>query len=198
MNTSLQPTKLTFTIEGISPYSSSRYHGEPQQTSEDAGHYDDRTWRDKCTYVDGKCVIPIAAFHNCLCDAAGRITSTIPGTRGQRYKGRFEQGVYFRDAPVLKNPLTLEPYTRDNIISVKLLQNSDGKRGSGTRVPRTFPIAYKWEADIEMELLDPQLTEDIVRDCVEKAGMYIGLGRWRPQNRGSNGRFQVKKWQWPS
>jgi hypothetical protein len=45
-------------------------------------------------------------------------------------------------------------------------------------------------------ILDPIITEDVFREMVEIAGMFIGIGRFRPEKGGTNGRFRIKSLVW--
>ena len=45
-------------------------------------------------------------------------------------------------------------------------------------------------------VLDPIITRAIFEAHMHVAGMFIGVGRWRPRNRGQNGRFDCDKYEW--
>jgi len=92
--------------------------------------------------------------------------------------------------------LTL-PVTFETVDSITLHQNADGVRGSGKRVKRTFPIVAEWKGVVEYHVIDATITESVFRQHIECAGMFIGLGRFRPrQAGGTNGRFRVTKIEW--
>ena len=61
---------------------------------------------------------------------------------------------------------------------------------------RRFPIIQKWTATFDVHILDPIITEDIFSEVVEQAGMFIGVGRYRPEKGGTNGRFSLSKIVW--
>jgi hypothetical protein len=68
---------------------------------------------------------------------------------------------------------------------------TDGRHGSGKRVWKTFPVLPKWEGVIEIIVMDEQVTQEVLLNTVQTAGMFIGIGGRRPANRGDFGRFTV-------
>jgi hypothetical protein len=47
-----------------------------------------------------------------------------------------------------------------------------------------------------VHVLDPIITKDIFVEMIELAGMFIGMGQFRPANLGTNGRFMLDKIDW--
>lgn len=74
--------------------------------------------------------------------------------------------------------------------------HADGKRGSGTRVPRTFPVIRQWHGKALFYVLDETITREVFQRYLEEAGKFIGVGRFRPRNGGFYGRFEVKSLDW--
>lgn len=71
---------------------------------------------------------------------------------------------------------------------------ADGKRGSGKRVEKRFPvIPAGWIATFTVYVLDDIITKDVLVEHVGAAGKFIGIGRFRPRNNGFYGRFAVEK-----
>jgi hypothetical protein len=64
------------------------------------------------------------------------------------------------------------------------------------RVTRRFPIIPAWRASFDVYVLDPIITQDVFREMVEIAGMFIGIGRFRPEKGGTNGRFKIETLAW--
>ncbi len=62
-----------------------------------------------------------------------------------------------------------------------------GVRVQDRRVMRTRPIFRQWEAQLEIQYLDEVLNKGDVQRLLEKGGMLIGLGDWRPKF----GRFEI-------
>ena len=76
---------------------------------------------------------------------------------------------------------------------------ADGKRGSGKRVWKTYPVIHEWSGDVELLILDETVLQTsqrsgdpVLKDIIEGCGQYIGLGRNRPRNNGWYGRFIVE------
>jgi hypothetical protein len=54
----------------------------------------------------------------------------------------------------------------------------------------------KWSATFDVIILDPIISEDIFREMLTMAGMFIGVGRFRPEKGGTNGRFKIEEIKW--
>lgn len=187
-------TRALVTINGTAPYSQSHKHDEPSLEGEQPDAYDLRTWRSKMNTetINGKetVVIPAFGIHLALMAAARYSKKKIAGQRNATWTAKIERGIAIMGAA----PLNIDPA---DVRCVAISVNSDGKRGGGTRVTRRFPqIPMGWSATFEVMVLDPIVTQPIFSEMVEIAGLFIGLGQYRPENGGSNGRFVVKKLEW--
>ena len=80
--------------------------------------------------------------------------------------------------------------------SVRIHANADGVRGSGKRVFRTFPVIPVWSGVLDVMISDPDLPDAVFERVVIAAGRCQGVGRFRPEKGGSNGRFTVTKFEW--
>ena len=142
--------------------------------------------------VNGKrtMVIPAFGFKMALSEAAKYSKRKIEGQRGATWTAKFEAGIgMMGDAPLNVDP--------DKVECVVLSMHADGKRGSGARVTRRLPqIPAGWRATFEVLILDPIITESIFREMVEAAGLFKGVGQYRPEKGGSNGRFILKELRW--
>jgi hypothetical protein len=183
----------TVTIQGITPYSQSRQHDEPWLEGESHADYDIRTWRSKLNTErrNGKLtvVIPAHGFMQAIVAAAKYSGEQIKGQGKKTWTAKFAAGIMLLDNPALN----IDPAI---VQCVTISANADGIRGSGKRVPRRFPEIGEWSSTFDVHILDPIVTEDIFRDMLEKAGMYIGIGRFRPEKGGTNGRFRVTDLVW--
>lgn len=181
----------TVTLAGISPLSQSRQHNEPKLEGEGHEDYDIRTWQSKMN-VDrksGNVVIPAHGMHQALVAAAKYSGEQIPGQGKKTWTAKFTTGI----ALLADIDTGLRP---DEAQEITISANADGVRGSGRRVPRRFPIFYDWQANFEVMILDPIITESQFRKMLELAGMFIGVGRFRPEKGGMNGRWRVEKLDW--
>jgi hypothetical protein len=177
-----------------SPYSQSAKHDTPFLDRESHDDYDKRTWRNKCTTTrDGQVAIPAMAFKQAVDNAAYKLGEKIPGRRGASYKSFFASG-FFCDSDVpITNGKPIKPEDADCVL---ISANADGKRGSGSRVPRRFPSFAKWQGVAEFTILDDIIDQAIFERHIKAAGMITGIGRFRPEKGGTNGRFKATKFEW--
>ncbi|MGL5060152.1 MAG: hypothetical protein ACRC62_09225 [Microcoleus sp.] len=183
-------------LEGLAPYSQSRYHGTPKLNKEAAGDYEERTWIEKAHWdEDGRLLMPALAFKNAIAQAAKYVSEQIPGKGKATYTKHFEAGV-----SVVEDSLVLvkgKPVTRDLISGDTLHVPSDGRRGGGSRVMRTFPTIGKgWEAEVEFLIFDDVITQDVFSKTLQQAGQLIGIGSFRVRNNGTRGRFKPVSIEW--
>jgi hypothetical protein len=190
----MQSSIATITLTGLGPYSQSRQHDEPFLEGETHDAYDKRTWSSKQTIDvrDGKktVVIPAHGLHQCIAAAAKYSKRQIPGQGKATWTAKFLSGLAFMEDPALN----IDP---DTVQSVVISANTDGVRGSGKRVPRRFPVIPSgWQLTTDVWILDPIITREIFTEMVEIAGMFIGIGRFRPEKGGHNGRFRLTNLNW--
>ena len=181
-------------ITGISPYSQSRQHEEPNLEGEAKDAYDQRTWKSKLTVetYNGKptVVVPAHGMAQSIQAAAKYSKRQIPNQGKATWTQKFLSGI-----AILENiPLNIHP---DSVRCAVISSNADGVRGSGKRVPRRFPVIDPpWEANFEVQILDPIITHEVFSEMLTLSGMFIGIGRFRHEKGGTNGRFLVTKIDW--
>jgi len=183
-------------IESIpgSPYSQSAKHETPFLDRESHDDYDARTWRSKCTTnKEGQVCIPAMALKQCIDTTAYKLGEKVPNRRGATFKSFFASG-FFCDGDVpISNGKALTPKDAEcKLISA----NSDGVRGSGKRVPRRFPEFPKYHGVAAFTIIDDVITKEIFERHLKSGGLIVGIGRFRPENGGTNGRFRVTKIEW--
>ena len=175
------------TLRSLSPYSQSRAHDEPPYENEAKGDYDRRTWRSHLHVESGTVRIPAKALHDCLIEAAEYSGKKITGNR--TWTKPFASGI-----ALFENPdLGIKP---EEVQYIDVYCHANGKRGSGTRVMRRFPQIPYWETRFDVHILDPIITEQIFREMLAIGGMFKGIGRYRPANRGTNGRYEIADLVW--
>ncbi len=189
----MQASVAHLTLASITPYSQSRQHDEPKLEGENHEAYDTRTWRHKLSVATRNgadtVVIPAHGLHQSIAAAAKYSKRQIPGQGKATWTAKFLSGITLFDDPALN----IDPAT---VGAVTISANADGVRGSGKRVPRRFPIIPAWEASFDVYILDPIITQEVFREMVEIAGMFIGIGRFRPEKGGTNGRFKIASLAW--
>lgn len=181
---------VTAMLESASPYSQSRHYDTPKESRETAKDYESRTWRERCHADEaGRLFIPPMAFKNCLSEVAKYIAMQIPGKGKSTYTKHFEAGVMVID------PVPL-PVTKAEVKGEWLFVPADGRRGSGKRVEKCFPVVHEWKAPVTFYLLDDAITPEVFEAHLREAGNFIGIGRFRPRNNGYYGRFKVVSLSW--
>ncbi len=182
--------KATAHLESISPYSPSRMHDTPKLEKERPDDYEKRTWREKAHANDnGNIFLPPMGFKLCLAECAKFMSEQIPGKGKATWTKHFEAGV------LCMEPLVL-PVRKDEVQGEWFNMNSDGKRGSGTRVRRCFPVVPEWKGAVTFYVIDPTITRPVFEHHISEAGKFIGVGRFRPRNGGFYGRFKLTKLDW--
>src|SRR5262249_52352527 len=136
---SMTAITATFRIIGISPYSQSRPHLEEKEPNEGHDDYRKRTWRAHLhVNKDGDVYIPPSSIKNCISEAAKFLSITVPGKGRSTYTKHIEAGT------ACVRPVALG-IKADDVESETLFLPSDGKRGSGTRVWKTYPCIHEWK-----------------------------------------------------
>lgn len=184
---------VSVTLFSKSPYSPSAPLRSTRGPNESADEFDQRCWREHMhTTGDNKnVVIPCMAFKKALEDAASYKGEKVQGKGGARYGKHFGAGVMMSGDVVL-------PIRPETVEHKMFYCHADGKRTCGTRVWRRFPDIPSWEGEIVFTIIDPIITKAVFEKTLEAAGLFIGVGRFRPQNKGFYGRFGFKDLVWPA
>jgi hypothetical protein len=178
-------------LKGLTPYSQSRAHDAPKLQGELHDDYDKRTWLEHAHFnSDGNVTIPAHAFHQCVIAAAKYSKKQIPGQGKATWTAKFTSGLM-----MVSGDIAIDRRAED-LKCIPIYANTDGIRGSGKRAFRRYPVLYEWSAGTEIAILDPIITEDIFKEIIGLAGLFIGLGRFRPEKGGTNGRFKMTKCDW--
>ena len=175
------------TLKSTSPLSFSRYYAQevPKKDKESAADFEERTWRHRLHVTDdGFVLIPPFAFKNCLDSAAKYLGKQIPGRGKTTYTKHFVSGVLVMD------PLLL-PMKKAEVKGEWRHVPADGTPGGSKRVMKCFPVIPKWEGEVEIHVLDDTITQEVLEEHLVQAGQFIGLGSFRPENRGIYGRFRL-------
>jgi hypothetical protein len=178
---------VTFTIEGIAPLSFSRPVQTPKEQGEDYDVYESRIWREKMHVDgDGNVFIPPMMMKQCLESTAKYLSESVPGKGTSKFTKHFLSGIMVID------PILIGVKAKD-VVSERLYVNADGKKGSGTRVWRVFPLISRWSGDVTVYITDPilQCHWQKVPEYAEFGGKFNGLGRFAPRRGGFYGRYKV-------
>lgn len=182
--------EATVKLASLSPYSQSAPIQSVRNPSEPPDDFEERTWRERIhADENGEVFIPAQSFKIALAEAAAFMGRRVPGKGQATFKKHFEAGVM-----VLDNiPLGIKA---DAVQGERLFLNADGKRGGSKRVYRTMPVVPKWEAEVTFYIFDNTINRDAFEEHLKAAGTFIGIGRWRPRNGGTKGRFRVVSVDW--
>jgi hypothetical protein len=195
----------TVKITGVTPYSQSAYVPDTRGDNEPHDDYERRTVGQKAHFNEstGEIFIPGMAFKWSIQAAAQYLGISVPGKGKTKFGSIFGPAVtVLSDVNIGHNIKDVSPDDKKTKTKAKnakwYLMNSDGRRGSGSRVPRIFPEWDKWEGTIQFMVTDPAITEEIFEKHIKAAGDYIGVGRFRPQKPtfGTYGKFHVDKISW--
>jgi hypothetical protein len=182
---------ITAVLKSTSPYSQSRYHGIPKGEKEPPADHNLRTWREQCTTnEEGVICIPGMAIKMALDATAKKLKERVPGKGLKTYTDYFVGGVIPGD---IMFPVGVK---KDEVDFIDIWANADGVRGSGKRVMRRFPLLPSWEATVSLEVIDDSIPSAVLERYLSEAGKLIGIGRFRPEKGGFNGRFSVKSVKW--
>ena len=182
---------VTVKLESASAYSQSKAFEVDRLEGETPDAAETRTWRQKC-HVDpktGNVFIPPMAFTLGLQFAAKRIGKKIPGAGNKTYAKMIEGGVMCTEPVVL-------PIKPSEVACERVHVNVDGVRGSGKRVFKNYPRIDEWKGTVTFHVLSDELPEKVFEDTLTYAGLFAGIGRFRPEKGGYLGRFTVKSVSW--
>ena len=179
--------RATVTIKGVSPLSCSRQHRTEFLDGESHEDYDQRTWREKANHdEDGIVFVPAMAFKQANDLAAKRLAIPDPDNK----RANFTK--YFVSDVICERNLSIGIH-KDKMPSVTINANVDGVRGSGKRVPRTFPQTPTWGGETSFIVMEEKIKPEILERVLTTAGRSIGVGQFRPERGGLNGRFEIVK-----
>lgn len=184
------------TLKSASPYTSSRQHSTPKLERETNDDHERRTWREKLTTdSNGNAVFPAMGFKFALTSAAKQYGGQVPGQGKKTYTKPFESGILITESPSIliptKDGSNWAQINKADVNGHWQSVNSDGRRGSGSRVMRCFPIVHEWKCVLTIYVLDELITAKVLRKAMEDAGRFIGIGQFRAERGGTNGRFEV-------
>lgn len=156
----------------------------------------------------GEIVIPTENIMRCLMEGGAMVL--VPGGRmGKSFKAQSQSGIMPRS---LGWPLTIGGKAIDARPINSLLQEKDFTKHKETVESLGFSLFVKrarigaskhvrvrprfdsWQATGELSVSDEQITEGVLRDILEMAGAYKGLGDWRPSSKtpGTFGMFRAE------
>lgn len=137
----------------------------------------------KKLYIDSEGTIyqPATHLEGALIDAGKKIK--VKGQGKATYSKLFGSMVTI---PLLDIPHQIKEYEIDKRLVV--IPSTKG------RIMRYRPIFKDWKLLFEIEFED-EIPADVIKEALEIAGKYVGIGDWRPAKKGKFGKFQVTSFQ---
>lgn len=184
------------TIKGISPFSPSKpfpmgAHKKLKAANMKDDDIESELWSTRIHKApDGTVIIPMMMLMLAIQAAAKRLNEKVPGKGHATWTKHFLSGIQVMD------DARIEGLKADKVEGEWFYVHADGKRGSGTRVHRKFPMIYDWSTTFEVFIHDGSIVHEIFERVMKVCGQFIGLGRFAPRNGGTNGRFVVESIKW--
>lgn len=182
-------------VKGAAPLLQHRFPMPELETMSKGGHKvtgaKDYTqeWRDYL-YVNanGEVFQPAAHFEGAMVKAA--VNFKITGRRGKTYKDLFRAAVFVTPDEILHG--VQEPDELDTDADKPLYLDMRPVIVNRARVVRLRP-AFKmgWELEFIIEVIDDQISPELVQDVFTLAGKTVGIGDYRPRF----GRFNVVRFE---
>lgn len=188
----------TIKVHSTTPLSQSGFYQSTRPQKQSHEDFEKENWREKMHVSDdGQVFVPPMAFKRATDEACKRLAIQIPG------KGKTQFTKYLVAGAMIVEPVPLadgkgKPIMGDDVEGEWLWCDAQGKKGgaSGSMVRRCFPIIPEWKATLEYQVFDDTITRDVFEKCFESGGMFVGVGRFRPENGGYYGRYAVSDISW--
>jgi len=171
--------KYNTTIRGTSPLLQHKFSEEEKPTTKKGGQvYDNQADAEKCLYKDkdGKICQPALHIESAMIKAATNYK--IPGLGKKTFKDAFKGGIFVEPSMI--------PHKND-----KWELDLQGVVISRSRITRARPRFDDWELEFAILNRDERITPEIVKQVLEDAGKFVGIGDFRPRF----GRFEVIKFE---
>lgn len=181
--------KAIVQLKSESPISFSNQVRSERQDNETYAEHEERTWREKLHSSSGngkgQAVIPGMMFKKAI-ELGGKMLGKIPGKGNMTYTKYFLGGVQ-----VVSNHIETPVKVKD-VKSETFSVPSDGVKGGGKRVAKTFPVIDDWEGVVEFIITNNEIDAKAFENALNIAGINVGIGRFRPANGGNKGMFSVQ------
>lgn len=170
-------------IKGTADYLQNRlvFDEEEQTIKKRVGKKDYKDeWKDKVYSDEEGCYIPSKHIEGALVKSA--VNFPIPGKGGKKtYKDIFKGLVFVKELNVRFIPEKKEIDPEKDLYKDIVVINR-------RRVITTRPMYHKgWEAEFTIISLEGSVTKELLEAVLETAGIYAGIGDYRPKF----GRFEV-------
>ena len=172
--------KAIIQIEGISPLLINRFidtqidsKAKKRTTSAKEMNPEDKLYLD-----DGKPYIPSVYFRNCLVEAGKQFK--ISGQGKKNYSKLLGSTIEVNPGIIHIMPGS---WTVFRISAVNPMTKG--------RMMVSRPKFDKWRCQFEVLCNDENVELSVVKEILDHAGKYVGVGDWRPDKKGVYGKFMV-------
>lgn len=179
--------KVNVKVQGISPLLQHRYRfaDEVEEAAKKRSGKKDYSleWKAALYWSDDQGVIqPAVHIESAMIKAA---TNFIISGRGKKtYKDLFKSAVFVTPDFI---PHGLKGTPEKLVEQGKILIDRRLVRVNNSGVERLRPLIKDWSLAFAVEIHDEQIAKDTVKQVLEFAGRYIGIGDYRPKF----GRFTI-------
>ena len=176
--------KAKVTIKGISPLLFNRF--AEAELDPAPGPKEPNKIKDPANKLyrlpDGKIYTPYTHIQGSLTDAAKQFQ--IKGNKRSTYSKLFGSQVEINpDAIVHK-------HQGWDVFSISAVNPST--RG---RIMTHRPMLKEWELDFIIDYNTDAIPDEVLKSVMDYAGLYVGIGDWRPDKKGKFGKFMVTKFE---
>lgn len=184
-------------ITGTTPYSPGKKPDTDKKPKETYEDYEARVWKERIHFdKEGKVYIPDMSRVRCV-QAAAKYAN-IKYKNQETYTKFFDKGVQANGDRLYIGMSVDDAYTEKHLVP------TNGKPGGSSKAFKVFPYFHanpekpteSWGGVMGFMVLEPRIPEAIFEQVVDTAGKFIGIGRFRPENRGNLGMFRVVKVEW--
>ena len=163
-------------VRGIADYLQHKRPFEEDNSRQKSGEVDYSKEAEISVYKDEElgCYIPSKQLRASL--VKGATNFKVKGRMGKTYKDMINATVEVEPDKISLGKKTFD-YTHQEYVKIQRNQ-----------ILRNRPAFKKgWEAEFNLMVLDDQMQKDILKEIIDYAGKFIGIGDWRPHF----GRFEV-------
>ena len=172
--------KYKVEVKGVSPYLMHRFgvEGADTKTQKKVGKKDYKGEVENALYKspDGEIYVPATQLKGSLMEAGKQMR--VVGKGKATYSKLFGAVVIIEPDTIPMSPQKWEIDERAVVIQ-------------RTRIIRYRPKFKDWSLKFNVVVMDDDISLEVVKEGLDIAGNYCGIGDFRPQKKGSYGRFIV-------
>lgn len=175
--------KINVTIKGVTPFLYNRFRDKEIEgkSKKRTGSPTQSDIEDKLYILDGKPYIPAIYLRNAISEAGKQFKITGKG------KSTYSK--------ILASTLEITPDAITNDHPWEVFRVAAVNPMTKGRMMVSRPKMNVWGCNFTIILNDDSIDEVTVKEILEHAGKYVGIGDWRPQTKGVMGKFMITKFE---